>query len=225
MHDKCDVFCVSQAWLREKLHIVKHMTENASRECIRLSKRLKSIRQARGFKTARSFASKLEIHENRYTRYERAEVEPDLELLVKFCSILKITPNDLLSETIEMASEPASAAMEASGFTESNQTSFNSETAREPDDLTANRFAAEVMALSTLLAEISLKHQSAEAPTPADTMKMSGDLFKQIMDNPFSVLPDIGSRIPIHAADLNKQAQVAEQIQKILEHYRSRPIV
>ena len=93
------------------------MTENASKECIRLSKRLKSLRQARGFKTARSFASKLDIHENRYTRYERAEVEPDLELLVKFCSILQITPNDLLSETIEMASEPASAAMAASGFT------------------------------------------------------------------------------------------------------------
>ena len=197
------------------------MTENASKECIRLSKRLKSLRQARGFKTARSFASKLDIHENRYTRYERAEVEPDLELLVKFCSILQITPNDLLSETIEMASEPASAAMAASGFTESTQSRFDSQTASKPDDQSANRFAAEVMALSALLAEISLGHQSTEAPTPADTMKLSGDFFKQIMDNPFSVLPDIGSRIPIHAADLSKQAQVAAQIQKILEHYRS----
>ncbi len=199
------------------------MTDSASEECIRLSKRLKSLRQARGFKTARSFANKLDIHENRYTRYERAEVEPDLELLVKFCSVLHITPNDLLSETIELASEPASAAIAASGFTEAKQAAFSAESDNK-DQQSANRFAAEVMALSTLLAEISLEHQGITPPTPADAMRLSSELYQQIMDNPFSVLPTIGTQIPIHAADLSKQSQVAAQIKAILSYYRSAPM-
>lgn len=197
------------------------MTDSASEECIRLSKRLKSLRQARGFKTARSFAIQLDIHENRYTRYERAEVEPDLELLVKFCSILQITPNDLLSETIEMASEPATAAMAASGFMETKQAGFDQCSGDGTVAQSANRFAAEVMALSTLLAEISLEYQSKVSPSPAETMKVAGELFHQIMASPFSVLPGIGTQIPIHSADLDKQAQVATQIKTILNHYRT----
>lgn len=51
---------------------------------------------AGGFPTARSFASALEIDENRYTRYERAEVEPDLGLFNRMCLLLSVTPNDLL---------------------------------------------------------------------------------------------------------------------------------
>jgi len=223
MHDNATEICIPSIEQREKLHNVKHMTDAASEECIRLSKRLKSLRQARGFRTARSFASKLDIHENRYTRYERAEVEPDLELLVKFCSVLHITPNDLLSETIELASEPASAAIAASGFTESTQTGFTTG-AGSPKEHSPHRFAAEVMALSTLLAEISLQHQGTAPPTPADTMKLAGDLYHQIMESPFSVLPGIGTQIPIHAADLDKQAQVAAQIQTILAHYRTAPL-
>ena len=199
------------------------MTDNASEECIRLSKRLKSLRQARGFKTARSFASKLDIHENRYTRYERAEVEPDLELLVKFCSVLRITPNDLLSETIELASEPASAAIAASGFQEAGRLDFTTEQTG-PSKQPSHQLAAEVMALSTLLAEISVEQNSTSTPaTPADTVKLSGELYQQIMESPFSVLPGIGTMIPLHAADLDKQAQVAAQIKSVLQHYRATP--
>jgi len=36
------------------------------------------------------------IEENRYTRYERAEVEPSLTVLLKICETLGVTPNDLL---------------------------------------------------------------------------------------------------------------------------------
>lgn len=50
----------------------------------------------RGYRTARSLARALGIDENRYTRYERAEVEPDLALIMRICEVLSITPNDLL---------------------------------------------------------------------------------------------------------------------------------
>jgi transcriptional regulator with XRE-family HTH domain len=60
------------------------------------AKRLKELRIPRGFPTARSLSRALGIDENRYTRYERAEVEPDLSLLLKICSLLRASPNDLL---------------------------------------------------------------------------------------------------------------------------------
>lgn len=66
----------------------------------RFAQRLRAIRIPRGYKTARSFAQALEIDENRYTRYERAEVEPDLRLLMRICTLLGATPNDLLCDTI-----------------------------------------------------------------------------------------------------------------------------
>lgn len=63
------------------------------------ARRLRELRVPRGFRTARSLASALGIDENRYTRYERAEVEPDLGLLMKICETLALTPNDLLIDT------------------------------------------------------------------------------------------------------------------------------
>ncbi|MGH6815809.1 MAG: helix-turn-helix domain-containing protein [Hyphomicrobiaceae bacterium] len=60
------------------------------------ARRLKALRIKRGFKTARSLAQALGIDENRYTRYERFEVEPDLTLLRRICDILGVTSNELL---------------------------------------------------------------------------------------------------------------------------------
>jgi len=54
------------------------------------------LRAQKGFATARSFAQTLGIQENRYTRYERAEVERNLTLIHKICVTLQVAPNDLL---------------------------------------------------------------------------------------------------------------------------------
>ena len=64
------------------------------------ARRLRELRVPRGFRTARSLARALGIDENRYTRYERAEVEPDLSLLVRICEVLGIAPNDMLAEAM-----------------------------------------------------------------------------------------------------------------------------
>lgn len=63
---------------------------------IQFAARLKELREQRGFKTARSLARTLDIDENRYTRYERAEVEPDLSLLLRICQTLDVSADDLL---------------------------------------------------------------------------------------------------------------------------------
>ena len=76
------------------------MSKKNSDARARFAQRLRSIRIPRGYKTARSFAEALDIDENRYTRYERAEVEPDLQLLMRICTLLGATPNDLLCDVI-----------------------------------------------------------------------------------------------------------------------------
>ncbi|MFN3625454.1 MAG: helix-turn-helix domain-containing protein [Hyphomicrobium sp.] len=60
------------------------------------AKRLREQRIRSGYKNARNFAHAIGIEENRYTRYERAEVEPDLTLIKRICDVLDVTPDHLL---------------------------------------------------------------------------------------------------------------------------------
>jgi len=62
----------------------------------RFASQLRYLRAQKGFTTARSLAQALGIEENRYTRYERAEVEPSLTLIHRICVTLQVSPNDLL---------------------------------------------------------------------------------------------------------------------------------
>ena len=59
------------------------------------AKCLRRLRSEGGY-TQRDFARALGIDENRYGRYERAEVEPTLTLLCRMSEVLRVSPNDLL---------------------------------------------------------------------------------------------------------------------------------
>jgi transcriptional regulator with XRE-family HTH domain len=61
------------------------------------AKNLRRLRIEKGFRTARELSKALGIEENRYTRYERAEVEPSLTLIHKMCETLRVSPNELLA--------------------------------------------------------------------------------------------------------------------------------
>ena len=63
---------------------------------VEFARRLRQFRTERGFAHAREFARVLGIEENRYTRYERAEVEPSLTLIHRICVTLQVPPSDLL---------------------------------------------------------------------------------------------------------------------------------
>ena len=83
---------------------------------LQFAKRLKTMRTQRGFDRARYFARSLGIEENRYTRYERAEVEPSLTLIHKMCETLRVSPNELLGfaeSGMERPFEPAPGLAEA----------------------------------------------------------------------------------------------------------------
>ncbi len=59
--------------------------------------RLKQLRVLRGYRTARAFAQALEIDENRYTRWERGEVEPSVAMLGKMADVLNVRVDMLVS--------------------------------------------------------------------------------------------------------------------------------
>ena len=59
------------------------------------AKRLRERRIQGGYVRARNFARALGIEENTYTRYERAEAEPNLTLIHKICQVLRLTPDAL----------------------------------------------------------------------------------------------------------------------------------
>ena len=75
---------------------------------IQFGVRLKSLRLSAGFRTARAFAEALELDENRYTRYERGEVEPNLATICRICSVLAVQPNDLFCFAHEALEQKAS---------------------------------------------------------------------------------------------------------------------
>jgi transcriptional regulator with XRE-family HTH domain len=75
---------------------------------LQFAKRLKLLRTEKGYAHARAFAKALGIEENRYTRYERAEVEPSLTLIHRICQTLQASPNDLLG----LAADAPAAAIE-----------------------------------------------------------------------------------------------------------------
>src|ERR1700733_8648649 len=105
------------------------------------AKRLKIIRTQKGFHRARYFASRLGIEENRYTRYERAEVEPRLTLIHKMCETLNVTPNELLGF--------GAAGQQAVGFADASADEAGQGAADGPDEpsMRAWVLASEVAAL------------------------------------------------------------------------------
>lgn len=58
--------------------------------------RLKTMRKARDYKTAKAFAVALGIEDATYRTYERAEAEPNFSTFLRICQVLDSSPNDLL---------------------------------------------------------------------------------------------------------------------------------
>lgn len=59
-------------------------------------RKLRNARLREGYTSAEAFATMLDINPPTYRTYERGEAEPGFANLLRICSALKITPNDLL---------------------------------------------------------------------------------------------------------------------------------
>jgi transcriptional regulator with XRE-family HTH domain len=160
------------------------------------STHLRELRVPRGYRTARSFARALGIDENRYTRYERAEVEPDLDMIRRICQLLAVTPNDLLGVPSPTLGLDGGAVVADTGAATS--------TGRAPMHQPAPEARARSIATASWqLAEtvIAVRASHADAtnqtpPAPArglEALSLTGTVYRDLMQQPFETISTISA--------------------------------
>jgi len=153
----------------------------------RFATRLKRLRLQRGYERARAFARALGIEENRYTRYERAEVEPSLMLLHQICATLNVTPNELLDFAEATPSPvPQGAAAAAGGL--------------------GWRLASAV---------VELRRERLAHPLPPDPLegvRATANLFAELQAAPFGTVAAIARDPGLLGAAADRRSALAELI-------------
>lgn len=187
----------------------------------RFAQRLRAIRIPRGYKTARSFANALDIDENRYTRYERAEVEPDLQLLMKMCTLLGATPNDLLCDTIGL--QPLEVEIPlgfaertaAGGYQPAPQAGYA--TAARADNLSEARSAI-FWELATVIADLETRAGGRDPDTLSTFERISRTqpLHARISASPFEFIGGLPSRFQRIEVPADVQQKIDDLIHQIV---------
>jgi DNA-binding XRE family transcriptional regulator len=180
------------------------------------AQRLKLLRTQRGFDRARYFARTLGIEENRYTRYERAEVEPSLTLIHKMCATLRVSPNELLG-----FAEPGAA--HGAGFAEpgtevlggpNGAAAKSGGKALDPRGTFAWSLAAEAVA-------IRHEHGRSKAGSdPLATWRETSGLFRSLQTEPFDTVAKILNEEALKDIDAKRKAVLAQLIQAFTESVR-----
>lgn len=190
------------------------------------AQRLKETRIARGYRTARSLAQALAIDENRYTRYERAEVEPDLSLLMRICETVGATPNDLLGDW------PVSRPHRLStGFAEkaepvdprvntpplpSSGTAPRAEPAQASRETARARQRALAWQLAGELAKLEPKLDTAVRLPFAD-LQTKSRFFAAIERDPFAFISRLAEDTALAGLNFNQQARIAALMDELIE--------
>jgi len=166
------------------------------------AKRLKSMRAQSGYQRARYFAKSLGIEENRYTRYERAEVEPSLTLIHKICEVLRVSPNELLGFA-EYGGTPAP------GFAEEPPGEFppRENPSERHVELLAWRLASEVIAIRN-----THRANSRAAGDPLAAARETGKLFQQLQSDPFNTVAGVVADEALKDLDAERKAELARLV-------------
>ncbi|MDX2203214.1 MAG: helix-turn-helix transcriptional regulator [Hyphomicrobiaceae bacterium] len=174
------------------------------------ARRLKAMRTQRGFQRARYFAASLGIEENRYTRYERAEVEPSLTLIHKMCETLQVTPNELLGF------DPMDArASEAAGFAEPEA----SARAPQAESKAADGLGPLAWALASEM--VGMRTQGRKAVDPLVAVRETSALYRSLLSEPFETIAQIAEEPALGKANAKRKAEVAGLIGRITAALRS----
>ncbi len=186
------------------------------------AKRLKSIRTLRGFGRARYFAKSLGIEENRYTRYERAEVEPSLTLIHKMCEMLRVTPNELLGFAELKHDRPYNAAPGlAEPVVGEASHAYQHDLGAEPEGDPLSSIAWQLAS-----AAVAIRHEHAgkskAAGDPLDTVRETSALFRGLRSNPFGAVSEIVDDPALKGADAHRKAALAKLIQSFTEQASKR---
>jgi transcriptional regulator with XRE-family HTH domain len=189
------------------------------------AKRLKSIRTLRGFGRARYFAKTLGIEENRYTRYERAEVEPSLTLIHKMCETLRVTPNELLGFAEVKHERPYSAAPGlADSAAEEAAHSYQHGAAAEHAGNGGDPLSSIAWQLAS--AAVAIRHELASkakaSGDPLETVRETSALFRSLQFNPFVAVTEIVDDPALKSTDASRKAALAKLIQSFTEQASKR---
>jgi len=180
------------------------------------AKRLRELRVPRGFRTARSLARALNIDENRYTRYERAEVEPDLTMIRRICEILDITPDDLLYCRRAEHTEPTPSETHAMNGND------------RPSARTAPG-ASDLQTCAWMLAEAATDVRCRHAAlvtshdgTPLASVAATCRLYQALMDRPFESIAELLAHADVEKVDLPTANILRQSIDQFVSVVKSR---
>jgi transcriptional regulator with XRE-family HTH domain len=173
------------------------------------AKRLKSLRTHRGFERARYFAKALGIEENRYTRYERAEVEPNLTLIHQMCERLGVTPNELLGYPDYI---PGNSHFV--GMAESSRSSVTSRTPEHESrrDSLAWRLATEVVAVRN-----EDGSNTKSAGDPLNAFRETGALFRKLQSDPYNAVAEFLSDPALEKLGSGRKSELAGLIRSFTD--------
>jgi transcriptional regulator with XRE-family HTH domain len=172
------------------------------------AKRLKSIRTQRGFDRARYFARSLGIEENRYTRYERAEVEPNLTLIHKMCETLGVSPNELLG----FAEAPQRPPDLAPGLSEPSSGDIGRGHAGGGNGSDATSSLAWSLASEAVALRQQPTARSKAAGDPMRALQETSALFRKLRADPFRTVAELVEERALRDADAARKARLAELI-------------
>jgi transcriptional regulator with XRE-family HTH domain len=170
---------------------------------LQFAKRLKNMRIEGGYQRARYFAKSLGIEENRYTRYERAEVEPSLTLIHKICELLRVSPNELLGFP------PGKERGYTPGLEEDEDTYGGPrESPSEADrhaELLAWRLASEIT---------SIRNRMRQHPgDPLAQARETSRLFQLLRSDPFNTVAGVLSDEALKELDQERKADLARLVE------------
>ena len=177
------------------------------------ARRLRELRIPRGFRTARKLANALGIDENRYTRYERAEVEPDLTMLVRICDKLEVSPNDLFG--ITGGSPPAPML----GLAESTQNAdFGPGGSSTGQGRAADKRQALAWQLARELAQIEAGLEpSRRGGSAFQAVQRTSRLYNEIESNPFAFVAKRVETPPLTTLEPKAQARIVALMENLIE--------
>jgi len=164
------------------------------------------------------FARALGIDENRYTRYERAEVEPDLTMLMRICSTLEISPNELFG-----MGGAAQVAVPGLGESSRNEdplapqaSAWSSGEAAKAASAVERRQAL-AWQLARELAQLEAKAEPARRGSALQTVQRVSRLFYEIEANPFAFVAKRVETPPVTTLEPKAQARVIALMESLIE--------
>ncbi len=184
------------------------------------ARRLRELRILRGCRTARSLARTLEIDENRYTRYERAEVEPDLEMIRRICATLAVSPSELLG--------PEEAAASARNGQSTRRGPAPRGRGERGAAAPANGFALSAAAWDLAEAATRARIRGADSTaksvaSPLADVSQTGTLYRTIMQQPFEAITMLLQEPTVLSAPPDVASGLRERIDQLVRHIKHAP--